>query len=1196
MTKIKIRSNPYNREISYLTMDEATGQWVDVRETDERSRLRETDSERSFLPFKIKEIITIIIKEYYVGREKVQLYFEGTQDEYYEVEAVCESDDVKDKIELIRTNTILENARFIKGDIKEVFERVNPVIENIMKEDFSVKRGLNKVSQALDDVIPLCVFGNYSAGKSTFINALIGVELLPSGGDPVTAKIYEIRNSEFFDQAKISFEFHGERIEISIEGKEFRVLKGDSETDIVKSIKEEIDNEGSHELYAMVRIAMDILNNYEKKDKEVTEIGSVITLVVPFSTSGVIGNSSNKFVIFDTPGSNSNSNQDHAKVLAEAMDGFSNGIPLWVTQYDAHDTKDNAELCDKVLAIDSLDKRFTMIIFNKADDADLPEGGFSEKQVKEILEYRAIEKMYASGIFFVSSIMGLGGKNDGEFVDRFYRKTFRTQSLTFSDPEDIDYMSLYKYNIMPAQVKQNALDYCQKNENLIYVNSGLYCIEKEIENFASKHSSYNKCQMVLAFLSNVIDKTNARIDERTKVLKDANNVAHSYLALTLGEDSYMSKSAINTWRGNVEDEAGQAKEITEYIKMLRHPLFGLNPGVVGKVEDDEVKVEVDEDTEFIVYPPIVTATTSLSGKELAYSLNFPQKSIAGLPVLECVEFGRNVVTYDEVRQDAPEIGLGNVFHMNHTENTKVSLSKKSLASHTFITGSTGSGKSNTVYHMLDRARKQGVKFLVVEPAKGEYKNVFGGRKDVTVLGTNPKLSQLLRINPFSFPENIHVLEHMDRLVEIFNVCWPMYAAMPAVLKNAVEKSYVDCGWDIVKSENKYGEELYPSFADVARNVKEIIDSSEYDAENKGAYKGSLLTRLQSLCNGINGMIFVADEIPKEQLFEENVIVDLSRVGSSETKSLIMGMMVLKLQEYRMSSATGMNAELNHITVLEEAHNLLRRTSNEQSAEGSNLLGKSVEMLSNAIAEMRTYGEGFIIADQAPGLMDMSVIRNTNTKIILRLPDQADRELVGRAANLNEDQITELAKLPCGVAAVYQNEWIQPVLCKVDLFAAPEKPFMFDPDDNDLDNYCKTEVEESLLNCIMEKEILRRGNKTDLKALKSKIIKSKLETCVKRDFMEYLEHDGENAIETLRKLIYDFLSAENAIIEAKQCNDIVEWTRTVVDRLNPSLRAYPNKQIDLALALILYEQTLRDASYGSVFCKFTEVYKNEGGVF
>lgn len=134
------------------------------------------------------------------------------------------------------------------------------------------------------------------------------------------------------------------------------------------------------------------------------------------------------------------------------------------------------------------------------------------------------------------------------------------------------------------------------------------------------------------------------------------------------------------------------------------------------------------------------------------------------------------------------------------------------------------------------------------------------------------------------------------------------------------------------------------------------------------------------------------------------------------------MLVLKLQEYRMTSDVKMNSELRHITVLEEAHNILRRTSFEQSSEGSNLTGKSVEMISNAIAEMRTYGEGFIIVDQAPGLLDMSAIRNTNTKIIMRLPDHSDRELVGRAANLNDDQITELAKLPCGVAAVYQNEY------------------------------------------------------------------------------------------------------------------------------------------------------------------------------
>lgn len=78
---------------------------------------------------------------------------------------------------------------------------------------------------------------------------------------------------------------------------------------------------------------------------------------------------------------------------------------------------------------------------------------------------------------------------------------------------------------------------------------------------------------------------------------------------------------------------------------------------------------------------------------------------------------------------------------------------------------------------------------------------------------------------------------------------------------------------------------------------------------------------------------------------------------------------------------------------------MKRTSTEQSSEGANLLGKSVEMLANAIAEMRTYGEGFVIVDQAPGLLDMSTIRNTNTKMIMRRPDLTDRELAGKAGSL-----------------------------------------------------------------------------------------------------------------------------------------------------------------------------------------------------
>lgn len=525
-----------------------------------------------------------------------------------------------------------------------------------------------------------------------------------------------------------------------------------------------------------------------------------------------------------------------------------------------------------------------------------------------------------------------------------------------------------------------------------------------------------------------IDETLKRLDECSDIgmwncamycISDSEYVsrlaASTYQSLIRGKNSSLENGAINIWRDDGKDK------IMPYLTHMCHP----------KIRVNELEV---------------TPGALVSSLELAIHAGLPNKSIAGIPVIECAEFGRTVSSYDTQNSGA-KIELGKIFHMHSEEELPVNLSAKSLCSHTFITGSTGSGKSNTVYGILNKLPSE-VKFLVVEPAKGEYKNVFGNK--AKVYGTNPSLTELLKINPFSFPKEIHVLEHIDRLIEIFNVCWPMYAAMPAVLKDAVEKSYEDAGWDLTNSTNAYGENLYPEFSDVARNIKSIIDSSEYDAENKGAYKGSLLTRLKSLTNGLNGLIFNRDEISSEELFDKNVIVDLSRVGSAETKSLIMGVLVLKLQEYRMSNANGMNSDLKHITVLEEAHNLLKRTSTEQSSESVNLIGKSVEMLTNAIAEMRTYGEGFIIADQAPALLDMAVIRNTNTKIIMRLPDQDDRELVGKAANLNDDQITELAKLPCGVAAVYQNEWIEPVLCKVDEFAKIENAYSYEIQDKKIE--------------------------------------------------------------------------------------------------------------------------------------------------
>lgn len=252
---------------------------------------------------------------------------------------------------------------------------------------------------------------------------------------------------------------------------------------------------------------------------------------------------------------------------------------------------------------------------------------------------------------------------------------------------------------------------------------------------------------------------------------------------------------------------------------------------------------------------------------------------------------------------------------------------------------------------------------------------------------------------------------------------------------------------------------------------------------KSNYTGSLVTRVKSLTNGLNGQIFSSDEIENTTLFDKNVIVDLSRVGSQETKALIMGILVMRLSEHRMAFS-GMNQPLKHITVLEEAHNILKRTSTEQSSEGANIAGKAVEMLSNAIAEMRTFGEGFIIADQSPNAVDISAIRNTNTKIIMRLPDENDRQLAGKSSGVNDEQIEEIAKLPKGVAIIYQNDWLEPVLCQIHHFASEEIAYKYDAIKID-------KPREKEFDYHLEKFILNKSSEVNLNIIEEGVFKFNL---------------------------------------------------------------------------------------------------------
>ena len=490
--------------------------------------------------------------------------------------------------------------------------------------------------------------------------------------------------------------------------------------------------------------------------------------------------------------------------------------------------------------------------------------------------------------------------------------------------------------------------------------------------------------------------------------------ANIYKSLMMGHQSSIEKAHVNIWYQKEE-----FKKILDCVRVLKHP--------IAEIYDNDTKERIR-----------VTPTNMVNGKELPITLSFPRKSVNGFAVIEMAEFGRAVVF--ENNTDRKTINIGHIYHMGITEKYNiVPLDLNLLSSHCFITGSSGSGKSYTTYKLLDTLLDTGIKMMVIEPAKGEYKQIYGVIEGITVYSTDFNLYRMLRINPFQFPDQLHVLAHVEKLMQIFNASWELYAAMPAILKEAVVQAYVDCGWDI-KNSIYIGNERkrkYPIFQDVLEILPKLINESDYSSDSKGDYKGALVTRVKSMTTGITGMIFERSEgIPDGNLFDSNIIIDLSEIGSNETIALIMGILIMRLGEYRqarrkLSISSEFNSDLKHVTVLEEAHNLLKRCNKEQSQDGANIVGKSVEMISNSIKEMRTYGEGFIIIDQSPMAVDMTAIENTSTKIIMNTPAKDACEELSSALSLNDEQSKELARLSTGVAAVFQKGWLTPVLMKVD---------------------------------------------------------------------------------------------------------------------------------------------------------------------
>lgn len=510
MTEVKIISNPYIKKVSFEIREPGEEAWKPLNlATDAHSLLLKDRISKGFFPFEAKDIVETILADYYQSGGKLSLYFEGPFDEYQELSDLVKESEYEERIDLQRSEQYLDNARDILEETREIFDDLSPAVKNSLIFDTSIDKQLTKFSSAVSDQIPVVIFGNYSAGKSTFINALLGQEFLPAEDRPTTAFITEIKASSQSDTAKVSFKLDDKRVSIRLrDGMELKVSDAPNENGpILEKLLNETEEEQHHSLASRVCRILDVLNNLNRLFDKASSLGLVVKVEIPYK-HGPAGLVSESLVFFDTPGSNTASNQNHVEALRQEMEEMSNGLCLVVGTYNSLDTVDNANLANSLKELDSLDHRFTVLVINQADQLKV-----QSVRMPDDLDQQLPRLLNTSLVYFVSSILGLGGMNGGEFRDPYYQEIYEDQYSKYSDPSRSLYRQLFKLNYLPEQISRKNSAACEALDNRILANSGLYSIILLLNEFAGKYAAYNKCSQAEHFLGELLEIVYERIEK-----------------------------------------------------------------------------------------------------------------------------------------------------------------------------------------------------------------------------------------------------------------------------------------------------------------------------------------------------------------------------------------------------------------------------------------------------------------------------------------------------------------------------------------------------------------------------------------------------------------------------------------------------------------------------------------------------------
>lgn len=453
---------------------------------------------------------------------------------------------------------------------------------------------------------------------------------------------------------------------------------------------------------------------------------------------------------------------------------------------------------------------------------------------------------------------------------------------------------------------------------------------------------------------------------------------------------------------------------------------------------------------------VSTLSTLLTTEELSMLINFPQKSVPGLSVIEGTDALK--LTPPIISDGVPMIPLGKLLYSNAETELELAVPLATLAKHTLVAGVNGSGKTNTILGILSGLAKKQFPFLVLEPAKTEYvewalqyneqlekDQSEGRRQDETAIrimmpgknryvmnGKEYAIKDKLTFNPFEVislrdeePDESEIMAHIDRVKSVFAAAFPMQEILPVVMERLIYHIYTERKW-LSKTEqtsvNIEGGRKFPNLNYLKSFIRAVIADLEYEERITRNITAALTTRIDSLLQGWKREMLNVVSSPNNfwrDLFSGKCVINLSGMGDDTDRSFIMSMLLMFLYEYRIAESEANLAgfsfnsnTLRHLMVVEEAHRVMERCLDMTASQY-----KSGMLFSNMLSEIRAYGQGLMIVDQVPSRLIPDAIKNTNVKIIHKLVSMDDIESMAGSLGLDLQQQKIIPRLSTGQAIV-----------------------------------------------------------------------------------------------------------------------------------------------------------------------------------